>query len=404
MHPSLRRDFNQRFQPSAHARLLENLRRRCGSDIPFRVSETPCFVPRALMDTMVTAGVELSLQLVHGPAYLQHSTRAIPECYRFPHEARRPLFVQIDFGFIRHEDGGLAPRLVELQGFPSLMGFGQVLGEESQSCHGLDPGLRYLLSDRTPEEYWERLRALVLAGHEPRHVVLADVHPETQKTLPDFNVLHERLGLPVVDITRLIREDRRLFYRDGAGRLVPIHRVHNRAIMDELEREHRTLPFDPREELQVEWAGHPNWYFRMSKFSLPFLAHPTVPRAVFLDELEQKRDLLPERRGDWVLKPLFSFGGQGIVFGPTDAQLAAIPEAERCGYLLEERVPFEPVVDTPHGPTQAEIRVLYVWPDEEPEPRPLLCLARMGRGRMMGTQHNREEPWVGASSVFTEGG
>ena len=402
MIPHVRQDFNRRFQPTAYARLLQSMRRRCGTDIGFRISETPCFVPRTMMATLVKTGVELVHQLVDNPVYMERSTEAIPKHYLTPHESRKPLFLGIDFGWVREADGSLSPRLVELQAFASVHGFQAVLCEEYQSHYGLDPSWRYLLSDPTVESYWRRWREALLANHAPENVVLTDLQPSKQRTLPDFNVIRERLGLSIVDVTQLVQQGRRLFYRDDRSRLVPIHRIYNRTIMDDLEREHRCLPFDLRDELEVEWAGHPNWFFRISKFSIPFLQHPCVPRAIFLDELEQKRHLLPERREDWVLKPLFSFAGQGIRFGPTDEELATLPETERRHYLLEERVPFAPLIDTPAGPTQAEFRVMYLWPEREPDPLPLISLVRMGRGLMMGTRYNRDQPWVGASAAFMD--
>jgi len=169
--------------------------------------------------------------------------------------------------------------------------------------------------------------------------------------------------------------------------------------VDELERKQIKLPFDYRDDLEIEWAGHPNWYFRVSKFSLPYLRHATVPAAVFLDDwlAGKGRERLPEERENWVFKPLYSFAGKGIQFAPTDADLAAIPKGERHLYLLQERVKFEPVIRTPEGMTQAEIRIMYVWSDGG-KMTPAINLVRMGRGLMMGVDHNKEKTWVGGSA------
>ena len=176
--------------------------------------------------------------------------------------------------------------------------------------------------------------------------------------------------------------------------------------MDELERKAITPPFDYRDDHDVEWAGQPNWYFRISKFSIPHLNHPSVPAAVFLDDWFAGRgaDRLPESRDNILLKPLYSFAGKGIQFSPTDADLNAIPATDRHLYLLQERVHFEPVIATPFGPTQAEIRILYVWPDDEPEMLPALSLVRLGRGLMMGVDHNRNQAWTGGSAALFAGG
>jgi hypothetical protein len=235
--------------------------------------------------------------------------------------------------------------------------------------------------------------------------VLTEVEPQKQKTLPDFLVTADRLGIEIVDIAELVPEIRsgkptRLCYRKGK-KLVPIRRIYNRAIVDELIRKHIELPFDYSESFDVEWAGHPNWYFHISKFSIPYLDHPAVPSAVFLDDwfAGKHHDKLPPDREQWILKPLFSFAGKGIDFAPSDEALAAISAQQRHEYLLQQRVRFEHVVDTPHGPTQPEVRVLYLWPDGG-ELEPMLSLVRLGRGKMMGVDHNRDQEWVGGSAAF----
>jgi hypothetical protein len=220
--------------------------------------------------------------------------------------------------------------------------------------------------------------------------VLMEIDPRHQKTWPDFAMTEQLWGVRAVDTADVIKQGRQLLYRRD-GVLTPIRRVYNRVIPDELDRKGVLLPFDYRDELDVEWTGHPEWYFRVSKFSIPWLKHPSVPRTWFLHDVTA----LPLPREDLLLKPLFSFAGGGIVFAPSDAQLAAIPNDARDQYILQERVSFEPVINTPHGPTQAEIRMMYVWTDRL---RAVLPLIRMGRGKMMGVDHNKGLRWVGASA------
>jgi hypothetical protein len=200
------------------------------------------------------------------------------------------------------------------------------------------------------------------------------------------------IGTPMVDIREVVKQGNKLHYRRN-GKVIPIERIYNRTIVDELVRKKIKLPFDYRDELEVEWAGHPNWYFRISKFSLPFLKHEAVPQTWFLNEVPR----LPEDRENWVLKPLYSFAGAGITFGPSEEQIAAIPEEQRVEYILQERVRFERTIETPYGITQPEIRVMYLWTDEL---RPVMSLIRMGRGKMMGVDHNRDLEWVGSSAAF----
>lgn len=410
MIPSLRSDFNARFRPEAYRNLRHSLDAIARTTVAFPIAETPCFFPHTLLDEMAGIGADLTLRLVDDPAYLARSRAAIPERWRCADENTHPHFLTADFGLVRNADGSLAPRLVEMQAFPSVFGFQFAASEEYRAAFGLDPSLRYLFGGLDESAYWKLLDRTIVAGHDPETVVLVDVDPLHQKTLPDFNITADRLGIPVVDVASLEPMDpasrspgqmRRLGYRNGS-RLIPIRRIYNRAIVDELVRKQVPLQFDYRESFDVEWAGHPNWYFHVSKFSIPFLDHPAVPAAFFLDQVDRDavlRERFETNRDGWILKPLFSFAGQGIRFAPTDDDLASIPRAERSQWLLQERVTFVPVIETPFGPTQAEIRILYVWPDRATL-TPLTSLVRLGRGAMMGVDHNRGQRWVGASAAF----
>jgi len=428
--PALRRDFNARFRPETFRTMLHSLDAVARTHIAFPVAETPCFFPSSMLDEMARIGIDLTLQLVNNPAYLARSLAAIPEPWRAADQNSHPHFLTADFGLVREDSGRLAPRLVEMQAFPSVFAFQWAASEAYRSAFSLDPSLRYLLGGLDQAQFWKLLARTIVAGHDPQTVVLIDVDPAHQKTLPDFHITADHLGIRIVDIAALETLDPapdspsqlpRLGYR-AKGRLIPIRRIYNRAIVDELVRRQIPLQFGYRQPFDVEWAGHPNWYFHVSKFSIPFLDHPAVPPAVFLDDWfrssaggsksacgpkesargpkNDARDRLPSSRDRLILKPLYSFAGQGILFAPTDDQLAAIPPAQRHHYLLQERVTFEPVIDTPFGPTQAEIRILYVWPDQG-NLTPLISLVRLGRGQMMGVDHNRGQSWVGASAAFS---
>ena len=397
-----RGDFNARFTDAKYAELLRLLDERTGTHVEFRVAETPCFFEARFMQRMVDAGIELTEQLLGNAEYRKQAGAAIPAEYRVPGLAAdaKPHFMTVDFGLVRDAGGELQPKLVEMQAFPSIFGYQPLLAKTYIEVYGLDRGLEFLFGGMDEERYWSLMRDVIVGQHEAENVVLAEVEPQTQKTLPDFLMHEKALGIKIVDVAKLVKEGNRLFYRDERrGKLVPVERIYSRVIVDEVVRKKVSLPFDYRDELQVEWAGHPNWYFEVSKFSLPHLRHETVPAAVFLDEWMAGigRERLPEDREQWVLKPLYSFAGKGIQFAPTDAEIGAIPGKERNEYLLQERVKFEPVIRTPEGMTQAEIRILYVWP-EGGVMTPMTSLVRMGRGLMMGVDHNRDKTWVGGSA------
>jgi hypothetical protein len=390
MIPELRKQFNARFTPQGYQGFIRDLERRVGADIHFRVSETPCFFPRDLIDRLASAGIELIDQLMSNPEYRRASDRTIPPEFNAPNEGTHPLFVQVDFGLVRRDDGCMEPKLVELQAFASLYGFQREFAEQYIDSWQLPANLGVFLGDLDGASYDALVRRAIVGRHDPAQVVLMEIDPDHQKTRPDFTATERRWGVRTVDLTTLVQQGRKLFYRAN-GRLIEIRRLYNRTIMDELVRRDIKVPFDYRDDLDVEWAGHPNWYFRISKFSLPWLKHPSVPKTWFLDRLDE----LPADRENYILKPLYSFAGSGIIFEPTDADIAAIPVDRRHDYVIQERVRFTPVIDTPHGGTQAEIRMMYIWLDRL---TPVLPLIRMGRGKMMGVDHNRNLEWVGASA------
>jgi hypothetical protein len=387
--PSHRRRFNQDFSEAKYARFLALLQERCGEPVPFRHSETPCFLPGSLIDTMALYGREMVEQLLANPQYERESRAAIPPEFNVPGEDHVPMFVQADFGL----DAELRPQLVEIQGFPTLYAYQPLLAESYRAAYGIEESLRALPGGMEVEEYRALLREAIVGRHDPANVVLLEIDPAHQKTRHDFLLTEQGYGVRSVDISRVVKQGNRLYYyRDG--KLTPIHRIYNRAIVDELVRKQVPMAFDFRDELDVEWAGHPNWFFRLSKFSLPYLVHPAVPRTRFLDRAQ---DI--DRPENYVLKPLYSFAGAGVIVGPTAEQLAAVPEYQRSQYILQERVNFRPVVDTPFGPTKIEIRIMYIWLDRL---RAVNTIIRMGRGAQMGVDHNKGFAWVGASAGFID--
>jgi hypothetical protein len=388
--PSHRQRFNRDYSDAKHQRFLALLQDRCGEGVPFRHSETPCFLPASLVDTMARYGREMVEQLLSNPRYERESRAAIPAEYNVPDEDAVPLFVQADFGL----DQQLRPQLVEIQGFPSLYAYQPLLAASYRAAYGIDPELSALPGGMDAPEYHALLRDAIVGRHDPQNVVLLEIDPAHQKTRHDFLLTEQDYGVRTVDISSVVKQGTRLFYhRDG--KLTPIRRIYNRTIVDELVRRQIPMAFDFRDHLEVEWAGHPNWFFRLSKFSLPYLDHPAVPRTRFLD---RAGDI--QRPEDYVLKPLYSFAGAGVVVGPTAAQLAAVPAKRRSQYILQQRVDFRPVVDTPFGPTKIEVRVMYIWLDRL---RAVNTIIRMGRGAQMGVDHNKGFAWVGASAGFIDG-
>ncbi|HZS54122.1 MAG TPA: hypothetical protein VFA65_06945 [Bryobacteraceae bacterium] len=393
MVPELRERFNRHWTPQSYAELLAKNDASCGTHVEFRRSETPVFFPKPLLDKMARYGKELYHQLASNPEYRRASDSAIPPEFNTPNEAPHPLFVQADFGLVRLEDASLEPKLVEIQGFPSVYGFQAELGRDYEQVYRLSetvsPGLTSFLGGLDETAYWNLLRKAILGEHAPEEVVLLEIDPYRQKTLPDFLVTQKKLGIKIACLTQVKKRSRQLFFED-----VPIKRIYNRVIFDELVRRNIQSEYRFTDEVDVEWAGHPNWFFRLSKFSLPWFQHVSVPETCFLTDVAE----LPKNLDDYVLKPLYSFAGLGVKIGPRKEEIDAIPEAERKNYILQRKMDFVATVDTPSGMTKVETRIMYVHDDNEL--KPVTTVIRTGRGKMMGVDFNKNLDWVGASAGF----
>jgi hypothetical protein len=404
---SARAYFEQIFTEERYRAFVAAVTARAGVPIEFRLSETPCFFPADLMRSLVEAAQTMTQQLLlDNPAYRTAADAIVPERFRLGGGETLPTCVQVDFGLVRTQSGAVEGRLVELQAFPSLYGFQMLLAEEAldyigqdfnPSGHGRPTGppceLTPYLGGLSSDSYRALIRQTLVGPHDPAHVVLMEIDPLRQKTLPDFTVTEAEWGIRAVDTKEVIRDGRRLFYRRD-GRLTPIARIYNRVIPDELERSGVIMPFDYRDEIDVEWIGGPDWFFRISKFSIPWLNHPWVPETRFLSDVTE----MPSNRDEWLLKPLFSFAGGGIIFSPTDNDVTAIAPDRRHLYILQRRVAFTPVIRTQEGDTQAELRIMMVR--EGDAYRAVMPLVRMGRGKMMGVDHNKGLRFVGAAAAL----
>ena len=352
MIPALRHDFNTRFRPETFRTLLHSLDAIARTHVAFPVAETPCFFPASMLDEMSRIGIDLTLQLVNDPDYLARSLAAIPEAWRAADQNAHPHFLTADFGLVREHSGRLAPRLVEMQAFPSVFGFQWAVSEAYRSAFSLDPSLRYLLGGLDESQFWKLLARTIVAGHDPETVVLIDVDPANQKTLPDFHITADRLGIRIVDIAALEVLDPS---RDSPTQL---DRVSATAITA------ASFPFAASTIAPSSTSSSAGKSPSSSTTASPStLNGPAIPTGISTSASspspsstippfrppsssttgsessapasksargpkESPRDRLPADRDRLILKPLYSFAGQGILFAPTDDQLAAIPPAQ----------------------------------------------------------------------------
>lgn len=404
MDTRFRKLFNAGFSEELYRRYLADFFARCNCPTDMQIAETPVFMPDALRQRCVRAADEILAQL-SDPQKIARMRAAIPPRWDAPGETKLPSFAIIDFAITRDERGELAPKLIELQGFPTLLAY-ETMQRDAwnaalQSIEGLDLDWTCWFSGLSRDDFLALAKRVVLGKHDPKDVILMDLDPPAQKTYPDFTASKVLFGIDAVCPTSLIVRGKQLFREDESGREVRVKRIYNRVIFDEIERKGVELPFDFRDELDVEWTPHPNWFWTWSKYSLPFLDHPAVPHATFLSQLDELPANVTEGfvTEHYVLKPLFSFAGAGVNVNPTAEDVAAIPEDQRSGWCLQEKIEYAPVLHAADGGSdvKVEVRMIYLRPDEDERFTLAQNLCRLSRGAMMGVDHNKKHKWVGSS-------
>ncbi len=396
MERTLRAHFNAAFTNERYRRVLDRIETRLGCSIPFRVAETPLFIPRDLRLRLVRHATEI-VDEISRPALIAKLADAIPSELDVPRVDSLCNCIQVDFAIARNEAGELDGRLVELQGFPSLYALTavevQAWSEELATMPGLARPWTCLFNDPDHDSFVRRFRHAVLGGCDPEEVILMDLDPTRQKTYPDFVATREMVGIDAVCPTTLERDGRRLFRRVG-DRRVQVRRIYNRVVFDELEKSGVTLPFAYNDDLDVTWFPHPNWYWIWSKNTVPFIEHPSVPRATLLSRLAE----IPDDLENYVLKPLFSFAGAGVKVDVTRADIDAVPSHQRGGWMLQRKIVYEPGIVTPEGHgVKAEVRMMFMRAPDEPKPTLTLNLVRLSRGKMLGVDQNKDFDWVGGT-------
>lgn len=394
MQKELRTIFNQNFSEEKYQAYLREVEMLHSGALEFRIAETPIFIPKDFTRKMLTACDDI-LDVITADNFKRITDRSIPKNLKVPGEDAHPQCLVFDFGICENKDGSLEPQLIEMQGFPTLFAF-QAFHTALTATYAQVPATHdAYLNGFNKESYTALLRDIVVAGHAPEHVVLLEIYPEQQKTRIDFYCTEQLLGIKTVCLTKLIAEGRQLFYMNE-GVKTPIKRVYNRLIFDDLQQQENLGDIvDLTKEYDVEWMPHPNWFYRISKFTLPFIDNPFVPETFFLNEVTQ-----PVKLEDYVLKPLFSFAGMGVVIDVTQADIDAIEDPEN--WILQRKVQYAPIIETPDEPAKAEIRLFYFWKEGQARPVAVHNLSRLSKGKMIGTRYNKDKTWVGGTVAFFE--
>ncbi len=393
---SARLKYNSGFSDEKYANFIAESNSDPQHKIEFKICETPVFIPADFRDKLITAGNEI-IELICHPDFTKETQKAIPENIFVPGEEGKPVFIALDFGICENENGELLPQLIEMQGFASLYAWQHALGINYRKHFDIPDNVSHLFNGLDENSYISLLKTNIIGDHDPKNVIVLEIEPTNQKTWIDFYLTKKLLGIEPVCISEIIKEGDKLFYRSG-GEKIHIKRIYNRLIFDELEAK-PDLKYEWKltEAAEVEWVCHPNWFFRISKYTLPFIKSKYVPETHFLNALKT----IPSDLENYVLKPLFSFAGQGVVFNITPESLEnALLHAEN--YILQRKATYKPVIETLDEAAKCEIRLMYIWEQNKPRPTLAINLTRLSKGVMIGVDFNKNKTWVGGTVGYFE--
>lgn len=399
MKNNIREQYNFAFTKEKYESYLKDLHSHyTDGAIAFRVAETPVFVSKNFTNKMLEA-CEAIVDTILQPNFIKLTQKAIPDTVNVPNEINSTCnFIAFDFGVCENEQGELEPQLIEMQGFPTLFAF-QILHDQVTRKHfNIPEGFSAYLNGFTLESYTALLKKIILGESNPENVILLEIFPHEQKTRVDFYCTETYIGVKPVCLTALIKEGKDVFYLND-GIKTKVERIYNRIIFDDLQQQTTEVQEKGKillEELNVQWIPHPNWFYRISKFTLPLIHHPYVPKTFYLNEIVE----LPKDLENYVLKPLFSFAGQGVIIDVTIEDIQKVKDPEN--WILQKKVKYADVVKTPDVPAKAEIRIFYFWEDGRPRPIATNNLARLSKGKMIGVRYNADKEWVGGTIAYFE--
>ncbi|NLR92307.1 ATP-grasp domain-containing protein [Flammeovirga agarivorans] len=395
----LREKFNDKYSSENYEKLNSYFTDKFGDEVGFRMCETPIFFPKAFVGRLKQACDDV-VSVLKRPDFKSITEEAIPKNCYVPNEDEHTNFLAVDFAVCKNDQDELIPQMIELQGFPSIFAFNIFKQQGYKEVFGLEENLSPYFT-KSQDDYIQKLSNVILGGHDKENVILLEIFPEKQHTKVDFAATKEVFGIETVCITKVIKEGKHLFYRNDKGEKVHIKRIYNRLIFDEIDRwEPLDLQFRLTDtDVDVEWAGHPNWFFRISKSLMPYLESEYVPETRFLSSY----DKYPSDLENYVLKPLYSFAGAGVVFNVESHHLEAIAQEEKHNYILQKKINYAPIVKAAdEGDVKLEVRMMFTWADNQEKPELIINLCRLSRGEMIGVKYNKNKTFVGASIGFME--
>ena len=419
---SIRQKFNAAFTEEVYQNYLASLNTPFPGALDFSVAETPIFINKDFTEKVLATGDYVN-QVIQSNNFKSITDSSLKNVPLFPNETALPQCIVMDFAIAMNDQNEIVPALIELQGFPSLFAYEVLQDECIRKTYTIAEGYSPYLNGYTKEKYMHHLETILKGDtlndtkknldtnnrnisdatkdtlkHSNKHTVLLEILPHQQKTRIDFYCTEKYFNIPIVCITEIFVEGNNLFY-ERAGQKIKIDRIYNRIVLDELKNQTKEIQDKGallQNNLAIEWVTHPHHFFRISKYLLPFLNHANIPRTQYVDQLTE----IPTALEKYILKPLFSFAGQGVIIDISAEDISNIKDPS--GWILQEKVEYANCIETPTGPAKAELRLYYFWDEASQKYIATMNLARLSKGKMIGVNYNKTATWVGGSLAYFE--
>lgn len=389
----LRTHFNKNFTAEKYQTLLHAIEHLSPKTLGFRIAETPLFISEDFKNKALET-CEYIIDFINNDEFKNITQKSLPTEIQIPGCDNHPQMMVFDFGICKNEEGEIQPQLIEMQGFPSVIGLQFFLDEFYTSIFEISKSVDSYLNGYNQTTYVQLLKEIIIGTAKLENVVLLEHQPLQQKTLIDFICIQQLIGIETICIKDLRCEDSMLYYYKGEKKVM-IERIFNRVVFDDLTTNDWNTIIDLRKKYNVTWINHPEWYYRISKYCLPFLHHPNIPKSYFLHEVMQPLPL-----ETYVLKPLFSYAGMGVIIDVKQENIDSIKDPEN--WILQKKVNYAPIIPTPDEPAKAEWRIFYFWKNGEMKPVAIHNLARLSKEDMIGTRYNAHKEWVGGTIAYIE--
>lgn len=396
----IRQKFNAAFTEEVYQNYLAFLNTPFPGALDFSVAETPIFINKDFTEKVLATGDYVN-QVIQSNSFKSITDTSLKNVPLFPNETALPQCIVMDFAIAMNDKNEIVPALIELQGFPSLFAYEILQDECIRKTYTIADGYSPYLNGYTKEKYMHHLETILKGDtlkHSNKHTVLLEILPHQQKTRIDFYCTEKYFNIPIVCITEIFIEGNHLFY-ERAGQKIKIDRIYNRIVLDELKNQTKEIQDKGTllwSNLAIEWVTHPHHFFRISKYLLPFLKHTYIPKTQFVDQLKA----MPTALDKYILKPLFSFAGQGVIIDISADDISNIKDPS--GWILQEKVEYANCIETPTGPAKAELRLYYFWDEASQKYIATMNLARLSKGKMIGVNYNKTATWVGGSLAYFE--